>query len=151
MKAINTISCCMCLLFSCSSVYGLSGVSSGVGFAQGVFYSFLVWLAACLLVGWVWYKKTEKKWVWIHSPLIVTTVIIVIGSMYTLIVGFIANGAPSSTATKFLDYLICLIIGLVLSYYVYKKYNSKRLRSFIVAILIPLLFLAYIISIWLFT
>jgi len=63
----------------------------------------------------------EHKWVWIHSPLIVTAESIVVGSTIMFIGELITYGVSSSTAAKFFIYLILLNVGLVLSYHWYKK------------------------------
>lgn len=125
-----------------------SGISGGVGAGQFVVFLFLLWLGVSLLLGWFWYKKINRNWVWVQSPLIVASVSVIGSYLFVIAAQLITRGTLASVGKMFFVYLTGLIVGLLFGWYWYKNSKVERVRNIIQAVIIPMIFLLFLLLIW---
>lgn len=120
-----------------------TGLSGGIGAAQGVALIFAGWLILSAFVAVIWQKIIKKKWVWILSPLLIIDISIIIIAMFPIIGEFIKYGHASKAALPFFLCLSLLVTGIIINIKSYKRTKSSRVKYLIPIVYIPIILISF--------
>lgn len=130
-------------LLGYSNAYGDSGLSSGVGFAEAIIFSFLIWIGASLYSGIYLVKTFKMKRLILVAPfvpLLVMFSLLAVG----MVIG-ISLPTSSSSSAETAGVYSSIFIHMLACFYCYAKTKKEWIKSLIVRLVAPLLALGSIL------